>query len=118
MCKACEILCTTSQHIAVHGHPSSCARATLRLRVSEDSATHPLPLQMEAAANEAIKQAARLVQERQQAASDADGRIKELQGHLQRLQAQESGFWVCCTPDGLCLRLQGCSKHAAHIVWQ
>ena len=52
--------------------------------------THLLPLQMEAAANEAIRQAARLVQERQQAVCDADGRMKELQGHLQRLQAQQS----------------------------
>ena len=52
--------------------------------------TSLLPLQMEATANEAIKQAARLVQERERAASDADGRIKELQGHLQRLQAQQS----------------------------
>ena len=41
--------------------------------------THLLPLQMEAAANEAIRQAARLVQERQQAVCDADGRMKELQ---------------------------------------
>ena len=47
---------------------------------------------MEAAANEAIRQAARVVQERQRAVSDADGRIKELQGHLQRLQAQQGEF--------------------------
>ena len=45
---------------------------------------------MEATASEAIRQAAGLVEEQQRAVSDADARIKELQGHLQRLQAQQS----------------------------
>ncbi len=83
-------LCSTCEDVASHGSPQACARATLLLRASEDSVTHLLPLQEEAAANEAVRQAARLVQERQQAVTDADGRIKELQGHLQRLQAQQS----------------------------
>lgn len=61
--------------------------------------------QEEAAANEAIRQAARLVQERQQAVTDADGRIKELQGHLQRLQAQQTDPVTAFAPGGIDMRV-------------